>query len=125
MEYLDPAGEFYGYDTIRVPAAYPPGAAHGLKESVKTASVLAAAVVQLRAGRYVATTRESVALYRAHIGGEWASYLDDLYANARGHWNYLVPVAVDERWLLRSCAGARWRSRTTTSRSTAPTCLLC
>ena len=105
LEYPDPAGEFYGYDTIRVPAAYPPGTARGLKELVKTASVLAAAIVQLQAGRYVATTRESVTLYRAHIGDEWASYLEALYDNARGRWHYLIPATADERQLLRALCG--------------------
>lgn len=62
LGYPDPDGEFYGYDTIRAPAAYPPGTMHGLKELVKTTSILASAIVMMQAGHYVGTTRESVAV---------------------------------------------------------------
>ncbi len=30
LSYPDPAGEFYGYDTIRISPWYPPGTARGL-----------------------------------------------------------------------------------------------
>ncbi|MGH2505001.1 MAG: hypothetical protein ACRDID_21020, partial [Ktedonobacterales bacterium] len=43
LDYPDPAGEFYGYDTIHIPEWYPPGTKRGVKELVTAATRIARA----------------------------------------------------------------------------------
>ncbi len=101
LHYPDPAGEFYGYDTIREPRWYPAGTQHGIKELVNTISFLAKAIVNLRAGYDVRTKGEAMTRYREYIGDEWTEYLETLYASGKMRWGYLVPEAADERPRLR------------------------
>jgi predicted nucleotidyltransferase len=105
VEYPDPAGEFYGYDTVRIPEWYPPGTTRGIKELVTSASRVARALLALQSGEYAGGKGASIAAYRAHIGGAWSDYLGALYANGKRRWGYTVPEAHDDRQLLRSlCA---------------------
>jgi hypothetical protein len=102
LTYPDPAGEFYGYDTIRIREWYPPGATQGIKELVTSTSRVARALLALQAGQYAGRKSAIVALYRAHIGDPWSDYLEALSINGKTRWQYRVPAAPDERQLLRA-----------------------
>lgn len=105
LAYPEPDGEFFGYDTVRVPEWYPPGTERGVKELVTTATRMARALLALEAGRYCGSKGGSVAAYREAIGGEWGDLLADLYANGKLRWGYSIPTPPDERRLLRDlCA---------------------
>ncbi len=101
LTYPDPQGEFFGYDTIRIPEWYPPGTVCGVKELVTTASRLARASLALRAGRYSGSKGGSVTAYRAYIGDEWSDLLDALYQHGKLRWGYALPTSPEERRLLR------------------------
>lgn len=101
LDYPDPGGAFYGYDTVRVPEWYPPGTTRGIKELVTSATRAATGLVALQAGRYAGTKSGGILAYRQSVGGEWADYLDELYASGKQRWRYSVPDAPDERERLR------------------------
>ncbi len=105
LAYPDPTGEFYGYDTIRIPEWYPPETQRGVKELVTTATRMARASLALRAGRYTGSKGGSAADYCAYIGDEWSDLLAAIYANGKLRWGYAVPAAPDERRLLRDLCG--------------------
>ena len=105
LAYPDPAGEFFGYDTVRDPSWYPPGTARGLRELVNAVTLAAAALLPPTAGRRCASKGQAVVLYAECVGGRWAPYVEALYRNAKLRWAYLVPQAAAERRLLhRLCA---------------------
>lgn len=101
LAYPDPAGEFFGYDTLRIPEWYPPGTERGVKELVTTATRIARASLALRAGRYAGSKGGSVTAYGEYIGDEWADLLAALYNNGKLRWGYAVPTNAEERRLLR------------------------
>lgn len=101
LDYPDPTGEFFGYDTIHIPVWYPPGTTHGIKELVTSATRVATALIAFQAGQYAGTKSGSIALYRARVGDAWSDYLDRLYANGKQRWGYAVPDDADDRQLLR------------------------
>lgn len=107
LRYPDPDGEFYGYDRKRVDAWYPPEVTQGTKELVATVCWTATALLSLQAERFAATKADAVRLYAEAVGGEWAPFVQDLYALCKGRWQYEVPPAEDERRQLRAlCARA-------------------
>ncbi|MGE5333660.1 MAG: hypothetical protein ACM3N4_03090, partial [Nitrososphaerota archaeon] len=56
---------------------------------------------------YVPTKRACATMYRAYVGGEWATLLDDLGKWVRGAWQYCIPAAPEDRTRLRAiCARA-------------------
>jgi hypothetical protein len=105
LAYPDPTGEFYGYDTIRIPEWYPPETQRGMKELVTTATRMARASLALRARRYTGSKGGSATDYRAYIGDEWSDLLAALYTNGKLRWGYAVPADPDERRLLRDLCG--------------------
>jgi hypothetical protein len=100
LDYPDPAGEFFGYDRVRIAAWYPPGTARGLKELVAAASRIASGLLAIQRGRIVAGKADSLGRFQAEIGGEWADYLAALAENGRGRWGYHVPAVAREQALL-------------------------
>ena len=67
LDYPDPAGEFYGYDTNRHAFWYPAGTTRGLRMLVNTACQIASAL--LAPAIEPMTKAQAVALFREHIGG--------------------------------------------------------
>lgn len=102
LTYPDPDGEFFGYDTVRIPEWYPPGTEHGVKELVATASRIARAALALRAGRYSGSKAGSVSDYGVHIGDEWSGWLAELYTQGKLRWGYQPPANPDDRRELRA-----------------------
>jgi predicted nucleotidyltransferase len=103
LEYPDPAAEFYGYDTVREPAWYPPGTTRGLRELVNAVTLMASALTPLPAGHHRASTKgQAVTLYRQLAGGPWADYVAAVYELAKRRWGYLLPTAPEERRRLRA-----------------------
>jgi hypothetical protein len=101
LAYPDPNGEFYGYDTVRIPEWYPPDTRQGVKELVTTATRMARASLALGAGRYAGSKGGSVTTYREAIGDEWSDLLEAIYAHGKLRWGYAVPTDPAERRLLR------------------------
>lgn len=101
LSYPNPAGEFYGYDTVRIPEWYPPGTQRGVKELVTVATRMARASLALRAGRYAGSKGGSVSAYRAYIGDAWSDLLTALYTHGKLRWGYAVPTDPAQRRLLR------------------------
>ena len=101
LAYPDPTGEFFGYDTIRIPEWYPPETQRGLKELVTTVTRMARASLALRAGRYSGSKGGSAAAYRDAIGDEWSDLVEGIYTNGKLRWGYAVPTAPEERRVLR------------------------
>ena len=104
LDYPAPDDAFYGYS--RRPVHLPGGElAPGTRDLMRAVGWMATALLAYRAGQYVATKRACAALYREHIGDEWADLLDDLAVWVRGAWEYRIPAAPDERARLRAiCA---------------------
>lgn len=101
LEYPDPGGEFFGYDTNRHAFWYPPGTTRGLRMLVNTACQIASALLPPDAAEHAMTKAQTVALFRQH-GGAWGEYVESLHAHAKLRWGYLVPDALDDRRVLRS-----------------------
>lgn len=104
LDYPDLDDAFYGY--TRRPVHLPGGTlAPGTRDLMRAVGWMATALLAYQAGEYVATKRACAALYREHIGDEWADLLDDLAIWVRGAWEYRIPAAPDERARLRAiCA---------------------
>lgn len=101
LNYPDPDGMFYGYDTIRVPDWYAPGTKRGLKELLYGVSLLANALVHMHEQRFVTVKQFGIILYRSYINDEWMQDLDTLYTYIKWRWNYLVPEQMTDQYLLR------------------------
>lgn len=102
LRYPDPAGEFFGYDTIHIAEWYPSGMERGVKELVTTATRIARAQLALRAGRYAGSKGGSAADYRQHIHDAWSDLPQALYTQGKLGWGYAVPAEADERRALRA-----------------------
>ena len=104
LDYPAPDDAFYGYS--RRPVHLPGGTlAPGTRDLMRAVGWMATALLAYQAGEYVTTKRACAALYREHIGDEWADLLDDLAVWVRGAWEYRIPAAPDERARLRAiCA---------------------
>ncbi len=104
LEYPNPIDEFYGYinRTIQLPDGREIPCTRNL---VRTTGWAATALLALQAGQYAGRKRDCAYLYRSHIGGEWASLLDEIEARCRHEWRYLIPDEPVARQHLRAiCA---------------------
>lgn len=102
LDFPDAQGEFYGYDAVREPDWYPPGTARGLRELVNAVTLMATALTPPGSEGGVLSKAQAVALYRARVGGRWASYLEVLYEHAKLRCGYLIPEAAADRFRLRA-----------------------
>ncbi len=104
LDYPDPHDEFYGY--ARRLTHLPGGElAPGTRDLMRAVGWMATTLLAFQAGQYVATKRACATMYREHIGGEWATLLDDMAEWVRGVWQYRIPAAQEERAQLRAiCA---------------------
>lgn len=103
LDYPDPSGEFYGYDSRLMRTA--DGASHpGIKELVLIVLCSAEALIWLKAGKYVGNGRKSDCgtQYRIWINDEWTAFIEAIDEYCRKRWAYLVPQDTAQRQLLRS-----------------------
>jgi hypothetical protein len=101
LDYPDPNGRFYGYDGWTLPSA-DDREQPGTKMLVVIVTRIATAIVALRAGQYVGTKRDSVDLYRTHIGDEWTDLVEQVYHLCKERWQYRVPSKKGDREQLRA-----------------------
>lgn len=104
LNYPDSDDEFYGY--ARRLTHLPGGElAPGTRDLMRAVGWMATALLAYQTGQYVATKRACATMYREHIGGEWATLLDDLAKWVRGAWQYRIPTSPEDRVRLRAlCA---------------------
>lgn len=104
LAYPDSEGLFYGYDD-RVVHSGGGQAMRGIKNMMRASGWAATGLVGYQAGKYVTNKAECIRLYRAHIGDEWTSHIEDLFEVCRNKWSYCVPDGVVDRTHLRKiCA---------------------
>jgi len=101
LTYLDPRGDYYGYDnrTVRLPDGRDVPSTRNL---IRVTGWAATALLALRGGDYVARKSDCQATYQRHIGDEWTDLLDDLYRRCRTDWRYLIPASDGDRAALRA-----------------------
>jgi len=116
LSYPDPAGEFYGYEAPdHAPDVIAPDRGRvrrsnragqpGTRSLVTGILWAATGLVAHRAQIYVLRKRDVPALYARHIGGDWASLLEELYRRCRDEWDYALPSEPAHRAQLRAlCA---------------------
>jgi len=113
LTYPDPEGEFYGYDAPdHAPDVIAPDRGRvrrsnhsdqpGTRSLVTGLLWAATGLIAHRAQVYVLRKRDVPALYAQHIGGEWASLLEELYRRCRNEWEYVVPAKLAQRAQLRA-----------------------
>ena len=101
LDYPDPNGRFYGYDGWSLPSAGDTEQA-GTKMLVVIVTRIATASVALRSGQYVGTKRESVDLYRTHIGDDWTDLVEQVYQACKERWQYRIPRRKGDQEQLRT-----------------------
>jgi predicted nucleotidyltransferase len=94
--------EYSGY--ARTPERMEPG--ESIKAFVATVCWIATLLVGFQAGQKVASRHESSNLYHEAVGGQWASFVDDVYRLGKLAWAYRVPESADDRRRLRRLTDA-------------------
>ncbi|MEM7532724.1 MAG: hypothetical protein AAF639_11150 [Chloroflexota bacterium] len=94
--YPDPADEFFGY------AKNPIEQKEDTKLLVAIVGQIATALVALKTQSYIATKRESVRQYQAHINDEWTGLVTGIYEVCRNQWAYQIPSEPVQRSQLRA-----------------------
>jgi hypothetical protein len=61
----------------------------------------ALAMVTAEARIYVKNKTDCLVQYQQHIHDEWASLLEEVYANCRERWHYRIPEDAGEQYLLK------------------------
>lgn len=104
LDYPDPADPFLGYAnrTVSLPDGTVVASTRNL---IRVTGWIATARLALEAGQYVERKRDCHRLYRQWIGDEWSALLEEIYAQCRGAWGYLIPGDAAARTELRAiCA---------------------
>ncbi len=101
LDYPDPSAEFYGYDArkLRLPDGQEVNCTRDL---IRLVGWSATALIVFKAGRYVARKSDCHKIYQECFQDEWGQFLQDIYEQCRGRWNYLIPKDGEERKMLRS-----------------------
>ncbi len=104
LEYPDPSGEFYGYNTRKI--RLPDGTSvNSTRNLIRVTGWMATALIALQAGQYVARKRDCHTMYQQWIGDEWTPLQENIYTLCRGKWNYLIPQdKADQERLRAICA---------------------
>jgi hypothetical protein len=102
VDYPDMTDRFFGYTQKSIAAWYPPTIEAGTKELVATVSRIASAIVARQAKRYVPGKQAAVALFQEHVGGEWASFVQQVYQQCKLEWQYCIPEAESDKYQLHS-----------------------
>ena len=117
LDYPDPAGEFYGYDSRPI-VACDGTTQNGTKNLVLLVLWLTTALLAFTTGEYIVTKRQCVTLYRRLINDEWTELIETVYEQCRNRWNYFVPSDPVERQQLRALCDRTGRLKTTFSHAT-------
>ena len=106
LDYPDPSAEFYGYDArkLRLPDGQEVNCTRDL---IRLVGWSATALIVFKAGRYVARKSDCHKIYQECFQDEWGQFLQDIYEQCRGRWNYLIPKDGEERKMLRLSAAVR------------------
>jgi hypothetical protein len=101
LDYPTADGEFFGYDarTMRLGDGREVASTRDL---IRAAGWAATALVAHRTGRFIARKGECAQAYRDSVGGEYAQWLEELFAYCRGRWQYRIPDDLDERATLHA-----------------------
>jgi hypothetical protein len=99
LDYPDPGGEFYGYDTLGGSLA--PEKIADTKMLVHCAGFAATCLIALDAGRIVVKKSDWLPLYQTTVNDEWTGFLTSLYEQCKTAWGYRIPEHATERALLR------------------------
>lgn len=99
LDYPDPAGPFFGYDSRTLPPSGTP--VHNIKALVALVCWIATLRLARERGLMAASKAESVAWYVAEIGDRWAALVEAVYRHGHDRWHYHVPDDSADRELLR------------------------
>jgi hypothetical protein len=97
LEYPDPEAEFFGY--VDESSTDPDIAS--TKMLVHIVGFAAASLLAQRAGRMVVKKSEWLPAYQEAIHDEWTPFLEQLYYLCKMEWGYRVPLAPNDRRVLR------------------------
>lgn len=100
LEYPDPDGEFFGYDSRIAGVTLAPR--QRLRGLVALASRVAIAVVGVRSGKFCTSREEHLRLYREASNSGFADLLEQVIGHCRNDWRYEVPGSHDDRAVLRA-----------------------
>jgi predicted nucleotidyltransferase len=99
LDYPDPDGPFYGYDSRTLPPAGE--AVHNIKALVALVCWIATLRLARERGLMAASKAESVVWYTAEIHDEWSQLVAEVYRDGHDRWHYRVPEGDADRALLR------------------------
>ena len=100
LGYPDPEGEFYGYErwgSFYGDSTFGPG----VRILVNSVTMIATALLGLKAHRQVSTKNRSVYDYKKYLNDDWADYLIDLYEICKTEWQYKLPETQEGREMFR------------------------
>ena len=100
LDYPDPEGEFYGYErwgSFYGGSSFGPG----IRILVNSVTMIATALLGLKAQRQVGTKSRSISDYKKYIHDDWADYLIDLYQICKTEWRYKLPDEQENREIFR------------------------
>ena len=100
LEYPYPTDPFRGY-TRRLLRVAGGAEVPCTRDLIRLVGWAATGLLALQCGVYVARKSDVHRLYHEHIGGEWASLIEEIYTQCRLRWGYLIPEAPAERQRLR------------------------
>lgn len=91
LNYPDNGSDYYGYHFVEKDGAIT------TKRMVSTVARMAGAILALKAERHPKSKRDSILLYKSHIGGLWADYVESVYLKMNQSWHYNIPYLPEER----------------------------
>ncbi|GCE13973.1 hypothetical protein [Tengunoibacter tsumagoiensis] len=98
LTYPDPAGEFYGYDTILAR----PGTPRGTRVLVALTTWIATFILSLETGRYVGQKSQSMRLCKEYLPHDKRVQLVvTIYDLCKDAWRYALPDSKEDRKQLR------------------------
>lgn len=99
LTYPDPAGEFYGYDTVLAR----PSAPRGTRVLVALTTWIATLILALETGRYVGQKSQCLRLCKEYLPNDWRTQLTaTIYDLCKSTWGYALPEHAKDREQLRS-----------------------
>ena len=101
LDYPAPSAEFYGYDARKLRLS-DGQEVNCTRDLIRLVGWSATAIIAFKAGRYVARKSDCHKIYQECFQDGWDQLLQDLYAQCRGRWNYLIPEDSEERKMLRA-----------------------
>jgi hypothetical protein len=101
LDYPEPAAEFYGYDARKLRLANGQEV-NCTRDLIRLVGWSATAIIAFKAGRYTVRKSDCHKIYQECFQDEWGQFLQAIYEQCRGRWNYLIPEESEERKMLRS-----------------------